>query len=129
MSSSQGVRSEKTSGRYVYRARMAAAALMSLLTAALVLDSSTGSALVVVPRAFGHGFPVPVQSGSTSTVSSVLVVVGFFAAVAVITTIGWRLDRRHLQQGSQVASGITSDGARTCADSMRRPHTGHGHAA
>jgi hypothetical protein len=112
--------------RYRHKARVAAAALIPLLTAALVLGFTTGSALAAVPRAFGHGSSVPAQSRSATTVGSVLVVVGFVAAAAVITTIGWRLDRRHLRQGSQVT---TTDRARTYADSMRRPHTGHGHAA
>jgi hypothetical protein len=108
---------------------MAAAALTSLLTAALVLDITTGSALAAVPRAFGHGFSVPAQSGSANTLSSGLIVVGYFAAVAVIATIGWRLDRRHLRQESQVRADVTPNHAPTYADSMRRPHTWHGHAA
>jgi hypothetical protein len=115
--------------RHMHRTRVAAAALMSLLTAALVLGFSTGSALAAVPRAFGHGLSVPAQSGSVGTLSGVLIVVGFFAAVAVITTIGWRLERRHLRQGSQVTLGATPSRAQTYADAMRSPHTRHGHAA
>jgi hypothetical protein len=113
----------------MHRTQVAAAALMSLLTAALVLGFSTGSALAAVPRAFGHGFSVPAQSGSATTLSGVLIFVGFFAAVAIITTIGWRLERRHLRHGSQVTSGATPSSAQTYADAMRSPHTWHGHAA
>jgi hypothetical protein len=115
--------------RHRHKTRMAAAALTSLLAAALLLRFATGSALAAVPRAFGHGFAVPAQSGSATTAGSVFVVVAFFAAVGIISTIGWRVDRRRLRREPRATPGASPKQPPTYADAIRRSRTWHGHAA